>query len=415
MKRPKILISSINFAPDHAGIGVYSTDFPLYLAERGDRVTMVTGFPYYPQWKKRRQDRRRLFQRERYKGISVRRGYLYVPKKTSALQRLWHELTFCCFAALNMLRAKEHDVIVVFSPPFFLGFVGLFFKWLWRCPLVINVQDLPLDAALALGMVRTGLFTRLLVGLEKWIYQQADLMVTISPTMMDALRAKGVPESRLALVPNWIDVGMHAHGIPPGAFIQGHPEAKGKFTVAYAGNLGAKQGIDLLLHLAERMKDDPRFYFFIIGDGGDRARLQEIATKLALPNLTFLPFMGPLEYRAMLADVDMMFVAQRSGAGNNFFPSKLLGLMAQAKPLLVAADPDSELARVIREAGCGAVTSYEDLDGMVANVRRLADSRAELAAMGAHGQKHVWQFDRGQVLGDWRRRIARLLAKDDSI
>lgn len=411
MRSAKILVTSINFAPDHAGIGVYSTDFPLYLAEGGDAVTMVTGFPYYPQWRKRPEDFGRLFQRETYHGVKVRRGYLHVPKKSSALRRLWHEFTFCFFAGLNMLRAGRHDAIVVFSPPFFLGFVGLFFKWLWRCPLVINVQDLPLDAALALGMIKPGLASRIMTGLEGWIYRRADLMITISPTMMDSLRRKGVREAQLALVPNWIDVAAYAGQRKTGAFLASHPVAQGKFTVAYAGNLGIKQGVDLLLRLAAEFRTATDLHFFIIGDGADRVRLEGIAAELALPNLTFLPFMKPPEYRAMLAEVDLMFVAQRSGAGDNFFPSKLLGLMAQSKPLLVAADVHSELGRVIAASGCGALSPYEDLPAMVRNLTHLKSNPAALAEIGRRGHESVQQFDRATVLGNWRQRILALIKK----
>jgi colanic acid biosynthesis glycosyl transferase WcaI len=406
----KILVASINFAPDHAGIGVYSTDFPVYLAEQGDQVTMVTGFPYYPQWRKRRKDHGRLFSREFFRNVDVRRGYLYVPRKTSAIHRSWHEFTFCFFAALNMVRAGHHDVIVIFSPPFFLGLVGLAFRWFWRCRLMINVQDLPLDGAVALGMIRTGLFTRMLRMMERWIYRKADLVATISPTMLSNLQQKGVALGKLVLIPNWIDVAPNAMHPSIGSFMSRHPEARGKFTVAYAGNLGIKQGVDMLLHLANRLKSDGGMHFFIIGDGADRMQLERLAVELATPNLTFLPFMNPPEYRDMLADIDMVFVAQRSGAGNNFFPSKLLGLMAQSKPLLVAADDNSELARVIRETGCGVVSAYGDIEGMAKNLGRLKSSREDMLEMGRRGREKVQEFDRATVLADWRRMIGELLA-----
>ena len=110
----------------------------------------------------------------------------------------------------------------------------------------------------------------------------------------------------------------------------------------------------------------------------------------------------------MLADVDVMFVAQRSGAGNNFFPSKLLGIMAQAKPLLVAADTDSELGRVITQSGCGLVSPYGDTAELLANLNRLLGSRVELPQMGMKGRESIMVFDRRKVLGAWRNRIVGL-------
>ena len=405
----KVLVSSINFAPDHAGIGVYSTDFPLYLAEQGDEVAMVTGFPYYPQWQKRTEDKGRCFARESYHGVSVYRGYLHVPKRVSTIGRLWHELTFCLFAGINFIRAGRPDVIVLFTPPFFLGVVGVLMKWIWRRPLVINIQDLPLDAAMALGMVKRGLLSRGLHAFEAWLYRRADMVATISPIMIENVRAKGVSESHLALVPNWIDVQKVAATSSCGGFLAGHPQAQGKFVVAYAGNLGIKQGVDLLLRLAKSMEETKQVHFFVIGDGADKPRLLALQAELGCRNVSFLPFMAPEEYRAMLAEIDLVFVAQRSGAGNNFFPSKLLGLMAQSKPLLIAADEESELARVIRDTGCGVVSRYGDVEGMAANLRTIIADREKLKEMGGLGHRRVWEYDRARVLSEWRSRIASLV------
>lgn len=112
----KILVSSINFHPDHSGIALYSTDLPVYCAEHGHEVTMVTGFPYYPSWRKSPQDSRRLFGTDEYENVKVLRGYLYVPEEVSTLKRILHELSFVVFAILNFLRAGRHDCIVIFSP-----------------------------------------------------------------------------------------------------------------------------------------------------------------------------------------------------------------------------------------------------------------------------------------------------------
>ena len=409
----KVLVASINFAPDHAGIGVYATDFPVYLAEQGERVTMVTGFPYYPRWRKNPEDAGKLLARENYHGVEVLRGYLFVPRHVSAATRLWHEVTFCLFAAVNFLRAGRPDVIVLFTPPIFLGLLGVLFRGLWRRPLVINVQDLPLDAALALGLLTPSLPVRLLQRLEAWIYRHADLVVTLSSGMQQRVLAKGVRPARLMLVPNWINLAAAKKTASGRGFLAGHPEAAGRFTVAYAGNLGKKQGVDLLLRAAAALAAEPEFHFFIIGDGADQPRLMALADQLGLRNCTFLPFLAAEDYQAMLGDIDALFVAQRSGAGENFFPSKLLGIMAAAKPLLVAADEASELAQVIREAQCGLVSPGDDVAQLVQNLRHLRQS-GDRAAMGQRGRLKVADYERDKILSNWRARIARLCRPDGS-
>jgi len=404
----KILLSSINFAPDHAGIAIYSTDLALYLAEHKNLVSVVTGFPYYPSWTKTNTDKRRLFAATNFNDLTIFRGYLFVPRKVNTIKRMVHEISFVFFATLNFFRVKRPDALIIFSPPFLLGLLGVFAKWLWRCPLIINIQDLPVDAVASLGMVKQGFFLRLIQNLEGWIYKKADLVVTISPLMLSNIQKKGVEIDRLLLVPNWINVNELALVNACGRFKRDHPEALNKLTLVYAGNIGIKQGIDSLLYLARELNNQIQVHIFIIGDGADKARIVDLAGRLQLNNVSFLPLMSPLEYRSMLEEVDIVFLAQRGGAGNNFFPSKLLGVMAQKKPLLAAADLDSELARVIVESGAGLVSPYGDIDSLTSNLKIL-NSDETRRSMGLSGYQWVQQFDREIVLMHFHDKINHLI------
>lgn len=387
---------------------MYSTDFSTFLSEQGDTVTMVTGFPYYPSWKKRCEDKGVLFRQEVFKGIRLLRGYLYVPRKVTPIKRIMHEATFCLFAFLNFVRSGRQDVIVVFSPPFLLGFVGKFFATLWRCPLVINIQDLPLDAATSLGMVKKGLISKLLSLMERWIYSNATDIVTISDRMLDSVRTKIASPERVGVIPNWIDLTC-SQCIISGKFRETHSILKDKFVVVYAGNMGVKQGVDCLLYLAKKMESDRRFQFFIIGNGADKSRLLKISDELQLQNTTFLDLLAPDAYKEMLLDVDLVFIAQRMGAGDNFFPSKVLGVMAQGKPLLVAADLNSELARSVVKWNCGSVVSYNDLNELVKQLKNLLEDKATLQKFGVNGFSSVTSYERSYILNKWRNKICNLV------
>lgn len=394
----RILVTSINFQPDHSGIALYATDLPLFLAEQGHDVTMVTGFSYYPGWRKRDGDRGRLFRTERWRGVRVLRGYLYVPGVVTTTKRVLHELSFALFALLNFLRAGRHDAIVVLSPPLLLGLIGVLFSRMWRAPLVLNVQDLQPDAALSLGMVRPSALTRMLVRLEAFIYRHSARVTTISHGMRQRLLDKGVPASRVVLCHNWIDVASARRRPAPGRFRARHPRTSGKLVVAYAGNLGAKQGLDVLVDLAVRMRADSRVHFLLVGEGVERERLVARAREERLDNLTVLPFLAAESYRELLVDIDVAFIAQRAGTGNVFFPSKLLGIMAMGKPVLVSADPGSELFAVVRAAGCGLVAESGDVPALAAHVRALLDDASLGERLGAEALRSVEAYDRRVIL-----------------
>jgi colanic acid biosynthesis glycosyl transferase WcaI len=400
----KLLITSINFWPDHSGIALYSTDLPVYMAEKGYDVTMVTGFSYYPKWRKLPEDNHKLFASETYERVRVLRGYLYVPKKVSIIGRIVHELSFVLFAALNFMRAGRQDCIIVISPPLLLGLVGIVFKWLWKARLVFHIQDLQPDAAISLGMLKKGLMIRLLLWIEGLVYRRSDHVATITEGMRTRLLQKGVPSEKLGLYYNWINVAAAGRAREAGAFRSQHPSLKEKWLVAYAGNIGIKQGVDVLVELAETMRAHEHLHFVIAGDGADKMRLQALAAGKELTNLTFLPFLSQPDYFDLLQDVQLCFIAQRKGTGDVFFPSKLLGIMAMSKPVLISADMESELARFVRKRNSGLTVDSANIDELAASVQRLFEDPKLLKELGENAREAVKEFDRELVLGrllDW--------------
>lgn len=413
----KILVSSINFHPDHSGIALYSTDLPVYFAERDHEVTMVTGFSYYPSWKKQPEDKAKPFQTEEYRGVRVLRGYLYVPEQATTFKRILHELSFTVFAFLNFLRAGRHDCIVVITPPLLLGLVGVAFKYFWRAQLVVHIQDLQPDAALSLGMVKRSPLIRLLIRLESFIYRHASWVATITDSMRNNLLRKGVPAEKLGVYYNWIDVSAIFNlnaTVPQGRFISQHPQARNKFTVAYAGNIGVKQGVETLVELADASREFKNIHYFIIGEGAKNEQLKRYAQGKSLGNITFLPFLSQDRYYEMLKDVDVLFVSQKAGAGDVFFPSKLLGIMAMGKPLLISADPNSELSTVISGAGCGLVSAPNDRGSLLQNLLSLYRDPTLRRSLEAKGFEHVKTYEREHVLSRFLDRILRWskLARD---
>lgn len=395
----KVLVASINFYPDHSGIALYSTDLPVYLAEKKCEVTVVTGFSYYPKWNKLPKDRRRLFATEVYEGVRVLRGYVYVPQKVSTIRRIFHELSFVSFAVFNFLRAGRQDCIIVVSPPLLLGMVGIAFKWLWRSRMVFHIQDLQPDAAVSLGMVKKGLLTRLLFWIEKFIYTHSDHVATITEGMRKRLLQKNVPPEKLGLYYNWIDVAEASVVREAGKFRSKHPELGKKWLVVYAGNLGVKQGVDILVTLAEAMQEVKPLHFVIAGDGADKTRLQTLAKGKALSNLTFLPFLSQSDYFDLLQDIQLSFIAQRKESGDVFFPSKLLGIMAMSRPVLISADKESELSCFVRKYRSGLTVEAGDVHQLAASVRQLYENPGLLKEMGENAREAVEQFDREVVLG----------------
>jgi len=332
----RVVVWGINYAPEFTGIAPHSVALCEFLEREGHDVEMVTTFPYYPTWQKRPEDRGRLYRTDVINGVPVHRCWHFVPARVSALKRIFHEASFVLTSTLRALFLAQPDVFVVVSPPLLLGAAAWFVGKLKRAPDAFHVQDMQPDAAVGLGMLKQSWFTRLLYALEAFAYRHAARVSGITRGMLKTFRNKGVPASKLIYFPNAIELKNDEPPPARGEFRQRHGFPAHEFLAIYAGNLGVKQGLEVLLETAARLRHQP-IRFLICGDGAQRETLAARAREMQLPNFNLLPLQAGRDYRALLVDADLCFITQQAGAGNSFFPSKLLGLLAESKPVVTVA------------------------------------------------------------------------------
>lgn len=393
----KVLVWGINYAPEATGIAPCSVALCEYLRAAGHEVRMLTSFPYYPGWRKSGADAGRLYRTDELRGVPVHRCWHYVPRRVSALRRIVHEGTFVLTSFLRALTLPKADVMVVVSPPLLLGAAAA----LLGTPFVFHVQDLQPDAALGLGMLKPGAFTRILYKLEALAYANAARVSGISRGMLHAFADKGVPEEKRIYFPNGVrapDLGdLPARGL--WRTRQGF--APDDFLAVYAGNLGVKQGLGILLDAAARVRD-ARVRIVICGQGAERDRLLVEIDRRRLPNLTLLPLQDDEAYREMMVDADVCLITQQSGTGQFFFPSKLLSALAFAKPVLAVADEQSELALAVGEGAFGFCCAPENASRLATTLESAAKLDAEaMCRLGAAGKRFGAQFTLERVLADF--------------
>ncbi len=409
----RVIVWGINYAPEFTGIAPHSVALCEFLHTRGHDVEMVTTFSYYPTWRKLPEDEGKLYRTDIVNGVPVHRCWHFVPGRVSAVKRIIHEASFITTSFLRMLVLPRPDVLVVVSPPLALGAAAWAMSLLKRAPFVFHVQDLQPDAALKLGMLKQGWFTRALLWLEAFAYAKATRVSSITRGMLDVFRSKGVPEEKLVYFPNAIALRDAPAPPPRGLFRARNGFGADEFIAVYAGNLGVKQGLDVLIEAA-RLVTDKRIRLVICGAGAQRDVLQARVRELGLPNVTMLPLQEGEDYRSLLTDVDVCFITQQAGAGNSFFPSKLLGLLAQGKPVIIVADPESELARSVGEGQYGLTLP----PGQPAELARVLDSLAadpqRLAQYSAAGQQYVQQWEKSAVMENFERELVRLAIESSS-
>ncbi len=359
----KILVVSLYFNPDHTGIANYANGFATAANKHGHDVQVITGFSFYPHWKKRREDKFTLFRTENTGGIKVLRNYLYVPQKPNTLKRILQEISFLFFATLGLLRVKKPDLIVCFTTPILLGFWSSIVAKIFGSRLLINVQDFQLEAALSLGMAKPTTFTNVLEKIEKTSYRKANYVSSITNSMCDILLGKKeIPAAKILLWPNWINMRDYdLSNIRRGSFREKHQITDDEMVLCYAGNIGLKQGLEVLVEIAGRVRSKRNVLFLIIGNGAALEPLKKAVHEKGIDNIRFLSLLSPEEYLHLLKDIDIFILPQRKTNFDVYFPSKLMGVLVCRVPLLLLADNNSELYKTVKSKQVGTCFEFNDV------------------------------------------------------
>lgn len=365
---------------------------------------MVTGFPYYPAWRKVVGDEATIYRQEDFDAVTLHRCWLYVPQKPRALKRIFHEASFVLSSFLRLLFLPKPDVYVVISPPLLLGAAAWLLTRFKRAPFVFYVQDLQPDGALSLGMLKQSRLTQLLYRLEAFAYAKAARVAGISQGMLSAFAEKKVDAGKVTYFPNGVVLPGKDQIPARGRFRERCGFTDDDFLVIYSGNLGVKQGLDTVIEAA-RHSTNRLVRFVICGDGAERSHLSQRLSELGLSNLLMLPLQQEQHYFEMLVDADVSLITQQHGSGGFCFPSKLLTTTAFSCPVIAVADESSELTRAVREHGLGVTVEPDQPRELARVLNEIAATPERLEAFGETARRFASQYDRGRVLAEFEERL----------
>lgn len=367
----KILVYGINYSPELTGIGKYTGEMVAWMAQEGHEVRVITAPPYYPQWKVGERYSAWRYRREEGEA-TVWRCPLYVPKQPSTLKRLLHLGSFALssFFPLMAQRRWKPDRIIGVVPTLFCTPGMRLLATLSGARTVLHIQDYEVDAMLGLGMAgkgKRGSVARLATAFERSALRNVDNVSTISRSMMNKAREKGVAAEKILFFPNWSEVArfQDVNDADVTALRQQLGLPEGKKIVLYSGNIGEKQGLEKVIDAAERLRDRP-LIFAIVGQGGGKARLENMARERGLANIKFLPLQPYDALPALLKMGDCHLVVQKRGAADAVLPSKLTNILAVGGNAVITAEPHAELGQLCaRYPGIAVCVEPESTDALV--------------------------------------------------
>lgn len=387
-----ILVVTSSYAPDRTGMAPLNTELCEYLASRGHRISVATCFPHYPEWKVPPAYRGKLWMRETRNAVMIFRSYAYIPPKRTTIRRIVYDTSIGFSAALRGLPIGQVDLVLALSPPLQAGLAGHLLARFKGVPLLLVIQDLVPDLAIAVGMLRNPWAIKLAQMLENTVYRRADGILVISEAFAANLSDKGVPKSKIFFLPLWVDTRLISPGDRIGPFRKAHHINESETVVLYTGNMGAKQNLENVLEAAARFQDQQEVLFLFVGDGSEKKRLQQLAQDKALSNVRFLPLVPPQPQELlpqMLAAADVLVLNQSARVVDTVIPSKLFTYMASGRPVVAAVNPSSQAAACIHQAGSGIVVDAENPVALAEAIRQLKGDRELAERMGRQGRLFV--------------------------
>ena len=360
-----------------------------------------------------------------HRNIEVIRCPLWVPQQASGLKRILHLMSYAASsvpAVLWKTLTFRPDVIFTVEPSSLCMPTAWSISKLTGAKSWLHVQDFEIDAASALGLLKKGWMTRTALRVEASLMRRFDRVSSISPNMLKKLGRKGVSAQKTRALPNWVDCnemkplstseavasgGVDSHSGDRDASVAAAApshhniaEARRKFQTAlrqefglpndkcialYAGNMGAKQGLDIILEAAERSSEESNVHFVMCGTG---AAAEQLAKRSAgQSNVQWLPVQPPDRFNALMNCADIHLLPQRSGAADLVMPSKLTGMLATGRPIVACAAEGTQIAEVVQ--GRGIVVRPDDVEAFAAAITDLANDPESRMAMGTAARQYA--------------------------
>lgn len=398
------------FPPERHPSGILWKELAEYLSGEGFEVTVATGFPNHPDGHLFHGFKRKLAVKEKLNGFTLIRSFhLASPSQkpvVRSLIMLSQAISFC----ISGLFAKTPQVILCGAPPLLGPLFSQVLARFFKAKIVYCVSDMYPDILIALGWLKNATSIYLAKLLERVAYKGADHIVVLSEGFRSTLiNEKRVPADKISVIPLWLDKQDVVPGKRENAWRREIGISPEKFVVLYAGTLGWVSGAEVVIDTAIRLGDYADITFLLVGGGQVLDRMKLRARNEGLSNIRFAPFQARERLSEVQAAADVSLVTLAPGRGKTSLPSKVLGYMAAARPVVAAVDAECDIANIIRQAGCGLVVPPEDGKSLAQAILHYYHHPLQRESHGRKGREYFLQhFEKNAVITRYRDLLALL-------
>ena len=390
----KIVIIGINYYPEDSAIGLYTAEKAEYLVSKGFDVTVITGFPYYPQWEIREDYKSKNYLvKETINGVKVFRSKQYVPKNPTFIKRIIHLTSFTFGNFINLFKVGKPDIVISIIPFTTSALLGWFLKRRYKSKHWVHIQDFEFDAAIDSGLLEGNkkFVINLLQKVERFVLKKADLVSTISYGMINKLKTKTSTETYY--LTNWIDVEKFSN-----PKLETHKYlSTASFKILYSGNIGAKQDWVFFIEFLNQLKGIDNVEVIVVGEGAEKENLlQKIKNYTFVKHYNLVPYD---ELPSLLSGADLHILFQKTDVIDTVMPSKILGMMASAKPSIVTGNLKSEVATVFKDSEGGFYFDGKSIEHIINKIILLKGNKKMCLELGENAKAYVEEkYSKDKVL-----------------
>ncbi len=395
MRRQRVLVLNQYYWPGVEATANLLTELCEALAADYDVTVIAGAAPEAPA----RQERN---------GVQIVRVRSTTYERSRLSRRALNYLTYVFGVMWKGMFARRPDLVVCMTDPPFIGAMARVIAARFRAPLLVIAQDVFPEIAVKLGRLRNPVVVRSLRLLVDSSLRSADRVVAIGDTMKRRLEEKGVQAERIRVIPNWVDVTRVRPAARDNPWAREHRLTE-RFVVMHSGNVGHAQDLDTLIRACTFLRDLDNLAVRIIGGGARREELVQLARRLSAEKVRFMAWQ-PYELRSLsISTADIHVVGLARGLAGYVVPSRLYGVLATGRPVIAAAEAESETAQLVASVGCGVVVPPGNPFALARAIRAAHDGEFDLAEMGRRARAYAEEeADRAIAIGRYEAVLSEL-------
>jgi glycosyltransferase involved in cell wall biosynthesis len=399
----KLLILTQYFPPEVGAPQNRLFELAVRLQEKGVEITILTAMPNYPKMEIHTAYKGKFYCCDEMNTMKVHRAWIYVSKSKAIVSRLLNYFSFVITSLLiGLFKINKQDILMVESPPLFLGITAYLLSKSKKAKLVFNVSDLWPESAEKLGLVTNKTMLKLSTYLEEFCYKKAKL-VTGQTQGICANISSRFPSKKVYWLKNGVDINYYnTNKISVSNWREENGFENTDFLLIYAGIMGYAQGLEVILNAAKNFTDQSKIKFIFLGSGPEKEKLQKLSNDYQLSNVFFFEVVPKHQMQNILISTDAAIIPLRKlDLFKGAIPSKIFETLALKKPVLLGVEGEAK-ELFIDEGKCGLFFEPENAHNLTEKISYLFNHPEICKTLGENGYQYVASnFNRDLIANDF--------------